>query len=402
MEKIKQAILAIQAGQIIIITDDKNRENEGDLVLAAEFATPENMNFMIKNTGGVVCLSMFSEDTERLNLNMMTDKNRSKYATPFTISIDAREGVSTGISAHDRALTIRLASSNNASASDFVSPGHVFPLQAKPFGILQREGHTEASLDVVKLAGLKPMAVLSELMNADGSMMKGIEIENFASQYNILVISVEEIKLYRLKTENILREISSAYLPTEYGKFQMSILHNPARDEEYLVLKSLQSWGQSPLVRIHSQCITGDVFTSQRCDCGWQLQEAMKRIAYEGGVLIYLSQEGRGIGLANKIRAYALQEKGYDTVSANEELGFSADQRNYDFCGQILKFFGLNKVRLLTNNPKKIEALRLQGVDVEHESLLAKSNLNNHQYLLTKQKKLHHLFTLAREENVNA
>lgn len=400
MEKLKQVIEEIKAGKMIIVTDDKRRENEGDLVLAAEFANADNVNFMIKKTGGVVCLSLSSELTGQLGLTMMVNDNSSRYATPFTVSIDARKGISTGISAADRAHTIQLASKEGVVANDFVSPGHVFPLRAKKYGVLQREGHTEAAVDLMNLAGLKPAAVISELMNEDGSMMKGDEVEKFAQEFSIPIISVAEIKQYRLQTEMHIEELSKARLPTEYGCFEMSVLRNLVKDEEYIVLKTTNLEGLSqPLLRIHSQCLTGDVFSSARCDCGWQLQESLKRISAEGGVLIYLAQEGRGIGLANKIRAYALQEGGFDTVSANEALGFDADLRNYDYCGQILKFFGIYSVRLLTNNPKKIQALQKQGIQVAREALLACLNAENHYYLFTKQQKLEHLYQLEPMDN---
>ncbi|MBA2656296.1 MAG: GTP cyclohydrolase II [Tatlockia sp.] len=394
---IEQAISALKVGQMIILVDDEDRENEGDLVIAAEHATPEAINFMSRFGRGLVCLPMADELIDRLRLPMMAATNRSPYGTSFTVSIEAATGVSTGISAKDRAHTIAVAISSEATPESVISPGHVFPLRAKPRGVLERPGQTEGSVDLARLAGFKPAAVICEIINEDGTMSRRDELALFSKKHNILMISIKDLIRYRIFHEVLIEKVASTRIPLEeFGEFEMMVFHNQLDSAEHFALiKTPQIANQVPLVRIHSECITGDVFGSCKCDCGEQLKRSLAQIAKEGGLFIYLRQEGRGIGLANKLKAYALQEQGYDTVDANVKLGFPADNRNYAIGFQILKHLGLDAIKLLTNNPKKVEAMEDYGIKVlERLPLTVKTTVENRKYLKTKQQKLGHLIDI--------
>jgi len=396
MQRVEQAIKAIQQGKMVILVDDENRENEGDLVMAAEYVTPEAINFMAKEARGLICLSMPESDMKRLQLPMMTYNNQSKHHTAFTVSIEAAEGVTTGISAADRAHTIKTAINEKNGPDSIVIPGHVFPLRADARGVLARRGQTEGSVDLVKLAGLKPAAVILEIIKDDGTMARGPDLEVFSQQHNIPIVSIEELVTYRLRNEVLIHELAESNLPIEeLGQFTVKVFKNDWDESEHVALiKSPFDCSQPVLTRIHSECLTGDVFGSGRCDCGIQLQQSLEMIAERGGVLLYMRQEGRGIGLANKIKAYALQDHGMDTVDANLHLGFAPDQRHYGMSAQILKYLNISDVRLLTNNPRKVEELLIFGIaNVERVPLhSAPTDLNKH-YLKTKQDKLGHLLT---------
>ncbi|OGT30457.1 MAG: bifunctional 3,4-dihydroxy-2-butanone 4-phosphate synthase/GTP cyclohydrolase II [Gammaproteobacteria bacterium RIFCSPHIGHO2_12_FULL_35_23] len=394
---LQQALSALKKGKMIIVVDEEERENEGDLVIAAEFITPEAMNFMIRHTSGVVCLVLTQERVNQLRLPLMVTENTNGYHTNFTVSIEAREGVTTGVSAKDRVRTIQVAIDSQSSAEDLARPGHVFPLCAKNFGVLEREGHTEGSIDLMRLAGLIPAAVICEVMNLDGSMARLSDLHVLAKTYQMPIVSIKEIKQYRLQHENIIELISVANLPiAELGSFKIKIFRDLIKKEEQVVLQHGETQAKSStLVRIHSTCLTGDVFSSLRCDCGWQLQESLRRLAREDGLIIYLAQEGRGIGLANKIKAYALQETGLDTVEANRCLGFADDLRNYSMAAQILRYLQVKKVRLLTNNPSKINALIYNGLEVERVPLIMPACPENSAYLATKRNKLGHLLEVT-------
>lgn len=395
---IEKAIEDLRAGRMIILVDDENRENEGDLVVAAEHATPEIINFMLHYGRGLICMPMANEIIDRLKIPAMVVQNQSKYGTAFTASIGAATGMTTGISAYDRSHTIQVAVNPNSTAADIVSPGHMFPLRAREGGVLERAGHTEGCIDLMRIAGLKPAAALCEIMNDDGTMARLPELKQFAIQHRLTIISIADIINYRYRYENLIKEIASVPLPLHpYGSFTFKIFVNILDGTEYMALinESEQS-KPSTLVRIHSECLTGDVFGSARCDCGWQLEQALTMIGREGGVLLYLRQEGRGIGLANKIKAYALQDQGMDTVEANLHLGFAPDQRDYRIVGQLLRNLNIDKVRLLTNNPAKVTAMEQLGIEVSARVALemapTKTNFN---YLQTKQQKLGHLLSLG-------
>ncbi len=384
----------LRDGRPIIVVDDEDRENEGDLVLAAEFATTERLAFIIRHTGGIVCLSMPDDRADRLDLPPMVDRNTSNRETAFTVTIEAAEGVTTGISAADRAHTIRLAARDGATAADFSRPGHVFPLRAKSGGVLRRAGHTEAAVDLCRLASLKPVAAISELMHDDGSMMRLPALLDFASEHGLKVGTIADLIAYRLQVDPFVVRVDEARLPTPWASFHIVGYRDTVSDKEHvaLVLGEVDD-GESVLVRMHSECLTGDALHSLRCDCGFQRDAALKAIADAGrGVLVYLRQEGRGIGLMNKIRAYHLQDDGADTVEANEQLGFAPDLRDYGIGAQILRDLGVRRLRLLTNNPRKVVSLQGYGIDVvERVPLHAGENPYNETYLATKRAKLGHL-----------
>jgi len=384
----------LRAGRPVIVVDDEDRENEGDIVIPAEFVTGDNLAFTIRYTGGVVCLALTDEQADRLELPPMVAHNTASRQTAFTVSIEAREGVDTGISARDRATTIRTATRRGATADDLARPGHVFPLRARPGGVLRRAGHTEAAVDLCRLAGLEPAAALSELMHDDGSMMRLPEIVAFARAHGLKVGTIADLIAYRLDGDGFVRHVDSARLPTPWAEFTVHGYKDDLNDNEHLALTLGDVSGEEPvLVRMHSECLTGDALHSLRCDCGSQRDAALKAIADAGrGVLVYLRQEGRGIGLLNKIRAYRLQDEGADTVEANEQLGFAPDLRDYGIGAQILTDLGVRKMRLLTNNPRKVAALKGYGMEiVERVPLHAGQNPYNERYLHTKIAKLGHL-----------
>ncbi len=392
---IEQAISEIKAGRMVILVDDEDRENEGDLVIAAEYATAETINFMSKFGRGLICLPMDGALIDKLNLPMMTSHNRSPYGTPFTVSIEATQGVSTGISAQDRARTIQVAIDPNSGPADIVSPGHMFPLRASKGGVFERNGQTEGSVDLVKLAGLLPAAVICEITNDDGTMSRRDQLMIFSRQHAIPIITIKDLIEHRIRHETLVGAVVTTRIPLHtHGDFSMTLYTNQLDKAEHFTLTKLSTTpNHIPLVRIHSECITGDVFGSCKCDCGKQLEKSLELIASEGGVFIYLRQEGRGIGLANKLKAYSLQEQGYDTVEANVQLGLPIDNRNYAIAFQILKQMDIHVIRLLTNNPHKMDALTQYGLNVvERVPLLTPSTQENRAYLKTKQNKLgHHL-----------
>jgi len=394
ISRIEAALKEIKAGRMVILVDDEDRENEGDLVMAAEKATPEAINFMAKHGRGLICLALTEERADFLNLPPMVSDNSSQFETAFTVSIEARRGVTTGISAADRAHTILTAIDEHSGAHDLVRPGHIFPLRARKGGVLVRTGQTEGSVDLARLAGLKPAGVICEIMNDDGTMARLPELKKFAAEHDLLIISIADIIEYRMRTESLVRKAVRAHLPTRYGDFEIIVYENQLDNLEHLALVKGDLSGDDPvLVRVHSECFTGDTLGSLRCDCADQLHSAMLQIEKEGrGAILYMRQEGRGIGLVNKLRAYCLQEHGRDTVEANEELGFKPDLRDYGIGAQMLVDLGLKKIRLLTNNPTKI--VGLQGYDieiVERVPLECQPNENNIHYLQTKKEKMGHL-----------
>ena len=394
---IEQAITALQEGRMVILVDDEDRENEGDLVIAAEHATAQAINFMSRFGCGLVCLPMAATMIDKLNLPMMASCNRSPYGTAFTVSIEAAVGVSTGISASDRARTVAVAIDPESGPVDIISPGHVFPLRALAGGVLKRAGQTEGSVDLARLAGLKPAAVICEIINEDGSMSRRDELAIFSRTHNIPMVTIKDLIEYRIRHEVLVEAIATSRVPLQQGgDYNMTVFSNQIDDSEHFALvKAPVFANQVPLVRIHSECITGDVFGSCKCDCGSQLQQSLALIGAEGGVLIYLRQEGRGIGLANKLKAYALQEQGYDTVDANVKLGLPVDNRDYAVAFQILKHMGIDVIRLLTNNPSKVAAITHYGIKVsERISLAIEPTHENRAYLKTKQEKLGHILAI--------
>jgi len=393
---IEEAIEDIRQGRMIILVDDENRENEGDLTIAAQSVTPESINFMAIHGRGLICLAMAPDMIEKLDLPMMSSRNESRFGTAFTVSIEAKVGVSTGISAFDRATTILAAVADDAKPEDIVSPGHVFPLRAKKGGVLVRVGQTEGSVDLARLAGMKPAAVICEIMREDGNMARMPDLEAFAAKHNMKIASIADLIRYRMRHDSLsVRRVGEANLPTCHGgEFKVVVYESEVDNGVHLALIKGEITPDEPvLVRVHSQCLTGDVFGSLRCDCGPQLQTAMRIIAEEGqGVILYMRQEGRGIGLANKIRAYCLQDKGKDTVEANEELGFAPDLRDYGVGAQILVDLGVSQMSLMTNNPRKIVGLEGYGLEVvvrvPVEIQACEQNLH---YLLTKKEKMGHI-----------
>ncbi len=402
LASIEEALDDLREGRMVILIDDESRENEGDLIISAEKITPEMINFMIKYARGIVCLALTEEYTERLSLPMMVKRNSSPYQTPFTVSMEAAVGVTTGVSAKDRAHTIKVAINEKSTSADITTPGHVFPLKAREGGILTRAGHTEGSTDLMRLAGLKPAAVICEILTEDGSMARLHDLIPFAKQHNIKIISIEDLIVHRIRHENLVDEIAVANLPIRNGaNFRVHNFESHLDKAHHLALvKGEIDPSQPTLVRLHSECLTGDTFGSARCDCGLQLKTALNKIENEGGILLYMRQEGRGIGLGNKIRAYALQDKGMDTVEANHKLGFAADERDYGIAAQILKLLGVNKIKLMTNNPCKLAGINRYGIEVvSREPLEIAPNPHNIAYLRTKRDKLGHLFTFESETN---
>ena len=398
-DPVEEAIEAIRQGEMVIVVDDEERENEGDLVMAAEKVTPEKINFMARFARGLICVPLMEERADELGLRPMVDGSKGHEAN-FTISVDARYGISTGISAYDRALTVQLLADPDAGPRDFIQPGHVFPLRAKPGGVLRRAGHTEASVDLARLAGLYPAAVICEIMNDDGTMARVPELLEFARRHNLKMTSIADLIRYRSRREKLVKREAEADLPTEFGRFWIIAYSNEVDGKEHVALVKGEIAGkENVLVRVHSECLTGDTFLSKRCDCGPQLHEALRRIEAEGeGVLLYIRQEGRGIGLINKIKAYVLQDEGLDTVEANRRLGFKEDLRDYGIGAQILKDLELSTIRLLTNNPKKVVGLEGYGLRiVEQIPLQAKPNEHNYEYLKVKKEKLGHLLQLPEE-----
>ena len=404
LSKIGEVLEDLQKGKMIILVDDDDRENEGDLTIAAEKITPEAINFMAKYGRGLICLSLSPEMVETLKLPLMVQENRSRYETAFTVSIEAREGVSTGISAADRARTISVAIANDAKPDNLVQPGHVFPLRARKGGVLFRAGQTEGSVDLARLAGLKPAGVICEIMNDDGTMARMPDLIEFAEVHGLRIVSIADIISYRMRNESFVHKVAETTLPTQYGEFKAIAFANDIDDHEHLALvKGDLDPEKTILVRVHSQCTTGDVFGSYRCDCGAQLAKAMEIVQKEGlGIILYLQQEGRGIGLANKLRAYELQDHGRDTVEANADLGFDEDLRDYGIGAQILASLGVRKMRLMTNNPKKIKGLEGYGLIVkERFALESVPRPENIRYLLTKCQKMGHLMELERNDFKN-
>jgi 3,4-dihydroxy 2-butanone 4-phosphate synthase / GTP cyclohydrolase II len=393
---IEQAIEDLRNGKIIIVADDEDRENEGDLVCAAELVTPETINFMAMHGRGLICLALTGERCDQLGLAQMSDRNTEALGTAFTVSIDAerRFGVSTGISAADRAATIHVAINPATTPGDLRRPGHVFPLRARPGGVLQRVGQTEASVDLARLAGLVPAGVICEILNPDGTMARRPELEVFAETHKLTFVTVAQLVAYRLGSENLVHRVAEARLPTEYGEFHIIGYNNDVDKAEHVALVLGEVSGEKNiLVRMHSKCLTGDVFGSRRCDCGPQLHAAMRKIGEAGkGVIVYLDQEGRGIGLLNKLRAYSLQDRGDDTVEANKRLGFGADLRNYGIGAQILRDLGLSSIRIMTNNPRKLVGLEGYGLEIsERIPLQSDPHDENRGYLGVKRDKLGHL-----------
>lgn len=399
---VEEAIEAIQNGKMVIVVDDKDRENEGDLVMAAEKITPDAINFMISHAKGLVCVPMTGERLDELGLRQMVEENRENMRTAFTVSVDAHPkfGVSTGISPADRAKTIEVLINPSSKKEDLVSPGHIFPLRVKEGGVLKRAGHTEAAVDLARLAGLYPAAVICEIINQDGSMARVHELLDFARWHNLKIISIADLISYRINKEKFVRRVSSVKLPTKYGEFTAHGYEDLLSGGHHVALvKGNVSGKKDVLVRVHSECLTGDVFKSLRCDCGEQLAKALEKIEFCGqGVLLYMRQEGRGIGLRDKLRAYQLQEEGYDTVEANRLLGYPPDLRDYGIGAQILVDLGLTTIRLITNNPRKIVGLEGYGLKVtERVPLEIEPNEYNRKYLRTKSLKLGHILELKKE-----
>jgi len=390
---VEDAIEDIRAGRFVVVVDDPDRENEGDLVIAAQFATPEAVNFMATHARGLICLCLTEEHADGLGLRPMTEHNEAPLGTAFTVSIEAREGVTTGISAHDRSHTIQVAIRADAQPADLVQPGHVFPLRAKPGGVLERIGQTEAAVDLANLAGLTPAGVVCEIMNEDGTMARVPDLVPYCERHGLKLISVADLVEYRRRHEKLVERTADVRLPTEYGEFRAVAFREKLTGKTHVALvRGDVDGAENVLVRVHSECLTGDVFHSLRCDCGEQLEQALTQIADEGtGVLLYMAQEGRGIGLLAKLRAYELQEQGRDTVEANLELGFPADARDYAIGNQILADLGLTTIRILTNNPRKLTGIQGFGLDVvEQVAIEVAPNAENRRYLAAKRDKLGH------------
>ena len=394
-EKIEAAIADIQNGKFVIVTDDADRENEGDLIMASEMITPEAVNFMAKYARGLICVSVNNDDANRLQLGLMEQKNTSLHETNFTVSIDAVKNTTTGISAHDRSKTIRLMVDKHSIPEDFARPGHIFPILAKEGGVLRRSGHTEASLELAELAGFKPSGVLCEIMAEDGTMLRGEDLISFSEKHNLKLISITELISYVRVKKSLVEKIETTKLPTAYGDFMLHLYQDKFENKQHIALTHGKIKKRKPiLVRVHSECVTGDIFSSIRCDCGSQLDYAMKKIVEDGsGIIIYLKQEGRGIGLKHKIKAYKLQDEGLDTVEANEKLGFPPDMRDYGTGAQILKDLGATTLNVMTNNPKKLVGLEGHGLEIAKRiKIKIPSAPENEKYLSTKAKKLGHIF----------
>ncbi len=395
---IPEAIEDIKAGKFVIVVDDEDRENEGDLVMAAEKVTPEAINFMARYGRGLICMPVTGERLDELQIPMMATNNTSRFGTAFSVSVEAREGTSTGISAADRAQTVQVMIDPKTKPGDIVMPGHMFPLRAKDGGVLVRAGQTEATVDLARLAGLYPAGVCCEIMNEDGTMARLPQLEKFTVEFGLKIVSVTDLIAYRYRHERLVQRVAEARLPTPFGDFQVIAYKSRTDADEHLALVMGDVATDDPvLVRVHSQCLTGDVFHSMRCDCGEQIEMAMKKIAKDGrGVVLYMRQEGRGIGIHNKIKAYALQDAGMDTVEANLSLGFAPDLRDYGIGAQILADLGLRKMRLMSNNPKKMSGLESYGLEIEEVvPLITEPNPHNRRYLQTKQKKLGHLLKVS-------
>ncbi len=393
MVNVELAIKEIKKGNMIIVTDSHERENEGDLVLAAEDATPEAVNFMATHGKGLVCVPITSQKAKDLNLTPMVKNNQDVRRTAFTISVDARQNTSTGISAYDRSHTIQLLANLKTKENDFIRPGHVFPLVSKEGGVLVRAGHTEASLDLMQLSSKKPVAVICEIMKNDGKMARMPDLIKFAQKHNLKILTIQELIQYRYASEIMVKEVARSKLPTKFGNFESIAFQSKIDGKSHIVLLMGNIKPEEPvLIRVHSECITGDVFQSLRCDCGLQLDKALKKIASHGnGLLLYMRQEGRGIGIVNKLKAYKYQEEGFDTVEANKQLGFPPDLRDYGIGAQILRSLGVKKMRLMTNNPRKVIGLEGYGLElVERLPLITETNSYNKKYLSTKESKLGH------------
>lgn len=394
MNSIEDALKDLMSGKVIIVMDDEDRENEGDLICASELCTPQIVNFMSSKAKGLICVAITESRAEELELDVMVRDNSALHDTKFTVSVDFAHGTSTGISAFDRAQTIRAMANLATKPTDLLRPGHIFPLIAKKGGVLRRAGHTEAAVDLMRLAGLKPTGVLCEIINEDGTMARKPELEVFAKEFDLKIITVKDLIAYRISKDSLISKVAEAKLPTSYGDFKVKVFENCIDGKEHMALIKGEINSNNPvMVRVHSECLTGDVFGSLRCDCGDQLHQALEMIEKEGsGVLLYMRQEGRGIGLINKVKAYALQEQGFDTVEANIELGFDADERDYGVGAQILRYLGISTMKLITNNPKKRVGLEGYGLKVvEQIPIEIVPNDNNINYLATKKSKLGHL-----------
>lgn len=395
MDTIESALADLVSGKMIIVMDDEDRENEGDLICSAELCTPEMVNFMSTQGKGLICVSITPDRAKELELDVMVRNNSALHETKFTVSVDYVHNTTTGISAVDRAHTIRALANHDTKPNDLGRPGHIFPLIAQSGGVLRRAGHTEATVDLMRLAGLKPVGVLCEVINEDGSMARKADLESFAEKYNLKVITVKDLIAYRFQKDILVKEVAAAKIPSVFGDFKIHVFENVVDGKEHIALvKGEWKEDEEVLVRVHSECLTGDVFGSFRCDCGPQLEQALINIEEHGkGLLLYMRQEGRGIGLINKIKAYALQEEGMDTVEANEHLGFNADARDYGIGAQILHSLGVRKMILMTNNPKKRVGINSYGLEVvDTKSIEIKANKHNESYLKTKKEKLGHLF----------